>query len=147
MESIIEISEQRYNSTNGFVGVNNLDKQANECFGKDWEAEDDVNQIQELLKFVGRYDLVVSFIEGLKEDDILVSKFIYTNKRVTYDDTRDISIRVIKNLIEQGLLSDDDDTYFQLQDTIHDEINEVLGLDIDDNFEVGIIKSLSRYGN
>jgi len=59
-------------------------------------------------------------------------------KTVTYDDTRDIAIRVIEKLIEDGHLEDNDDHYFEVQDTIHDEINEVLGLDIDDNFEVEI---------
>ena len=59
-------------------------------------------------------------------------------KTITYDDTRDISIRVIEKLIELGHLQDNDDHYFEIQDTIHDKINEVLGLDIDDNFEITI---------
>jgi hypothetical protein len=62
-------------------------------------------------------------------------------KVVTYDDTRDICIRVIAKLIEDGHLKDDDDHYFEVQDTIHDEINEVLGLDIDDNFEIKVISN------
>jgi hypothetical protein len=37
-----------------------------------------------------------------------------------------------------GHLEDNDDHYFEVQDTMHDEINEVLGLDIDDNFEIEI---------
>jgi hypothetical protein len=57
-------------------------------------------------------------------------------KKVTYDDTRDISIRAIDKLIELGILEDNDDHYFDIQDTIQDEINKVLGLDIDDNFEI-----------
>jgi hypothetical protein len=60
------------------------------------------------------------------------------SKTVTYDDTRDIAIKVIAKLIEQGHLEDNDDHYFEVQDTIQDEINEVLGLDIDDNFEINI---------
>lgn len=60
------------------------------------------------------------------------------NKQITYDDTRDISIRIIEKLIELRHLQDNDDHYFEIQDTIHDEINEVLGLDIDDNFEITI---------
>jgi len=59
-------------------------------------------------------------------------------KKVTYDDTRDIAIRVIEKLISEGFLEDNDDHYFDVQDTIHDEINEVLGLDDEDNFEVEI---------
>ena len=55
---------------------------------------------------------------------------------VTYDDTRDVSIRIISKLIEDGYLEDNDDHYFDVQDTIQDEINNVLGLDIDDKFEI-----------
>ena len=58
---------------------------------------------------------------------------------VTYDDTRDIAIRVVEELIANGYINEiDEDTHFEVQDTIHDEINEVLGLDFDDNFEVEI---------
>jgi hypothetical protein len=60
------------------------------------------------------------------------------SKKVTYDDTRDVSIRVITKLIELGYLEDNDDHYFEIQDSIHDEVNELLGLDIDDNFEINI---------
>jgi len=63
---------------------------------------------------------------------------VTSNKVVTYDNTRDASIRVVYNLIEQGFLEDNDDNYFEVQDTIHDVINDLLGLDIDDNFEVTI---------
>jgi len=59
-------------------------------------------------------------------------------KTITYDDTRDIAMRCIGTLINEGHLKDDDDTYFDIQDTIQDEINSVLGLDIDDNFEITI---------
>ena len=69
------IKLQRYNSTYGFVNLNNLHAEADECFGKYWKAEDDVVQINDLLKHLGREDLIVSFIEGLEEDDILVSEF------------------------------------------------------------------------
>ena len=70
----MNIAEQRYNSTYGFVRINKLEKQADEVFGKDWKAEDDVNQIIDLLNYINRNDLQVSFIEDLKEDDIEVSK-------------------------------------------------------------------------
>ena len=60
------------------------------------------------------------------------------NKKVTYDDTRDASIRVIAKLIELGHLEDNEDHYFEVQDTIQDEFNEVLDLDMDDKFEIEI---------
>ena len=70
-------------------------------------------------------------------------------KIVTYDDTRDIAIRVIYELIELGHLKDDDDHYFEIQDTIQDEINEVLGLEMDETEEVRIknIKLNKDYSN
>lgn len=61
-----------------------------------------------------------------------------TTKKVTYDDTRDCAIRIIGKLIDLGLLEDNDDHYFDIQDTIQDEYNELLGLDIDDQFEVEV---------
>ena len=63
-------------------------------------------------------------------------------KKVTYDDTRDCAIRIIEKLNALGILPDsifDEDIYFDIQDTIAEEYNEVLGLDIDDNFEVEIL--------
>ena len=72
---MVKREEGRYNSTYGFVTTNKLEKEAEECFGKNWEAEDDVNQIQRLLKYLKKEDLIVSLIENLNEDDILITKF------------------------------------------------------------------------
>ncbi len=58
--------------------------------------------------------------------------------KITYDDTRDIAIRCIDKLIELKLISEDEH-HFEIQDLIHDEINEVLGLEMDENEEVYII--------
>ena len=58
---------------------------------------------------------------------------------ITYDDTRDIAIRIISQLIEDGHVQESDDTYFEIQDIIQDAMNKVLGLDIDDNFSIQII--------
>jgi hypothetical protein len=59
---------------------------------------------------------------------------------VTYDDTRDVAIRVLDKLVELGFVPDctdtDDETEFNVQDLIHDEINAVLGIDDDENFEI-----------
>jgi len=57
--------------------------------------------------------------------------------KVTYDDTRDIAIRCIDKLIDLKILSEDEHN-FEIQDLIQDEINGVLELDIDDNFEITI---------
>ena len=60
-------------------------------------------------------------------------------KKITYDDTRDIAIRSVDKLMDLKVLELDADN-FEVQDLIQDEINNVLGLDIDDNFEVTIKK-------
>lgn len=64
--------EGRYTSTYGFVGLNGLEKQAEITFGKDWEAESDVEQIQELCDNIekGRYH--VNCIETRDDEDIIV---------------------------------------------------------------------------
>lgn len=84
---MVKIEEGRYNSTYGFVTTNKLEKEAEECFGKNWEAEDDINQIQRLLKYLKKEDLIVSLIEGLVENDILISKF--SPKRLEINFTED----------------------------------------------------------
>ena len=63
-----------------------------------------------------------------------------TFREVTYDDTRDVAIRVVGKLLDTGLLKYNEDSYFKVQDIIQDEINEVLKLDIDDNFSININK-------
>jgi hypothetical protein len=64
--------EGNYTSTYGFVGRNNLEKYAEMTFGKNWEAEFDVEQIQLLCDYIehGRYH--VYCIESRDEDDIVV---------------------------------------------------------------------------
>jgi hypothetical protein len=64
--------EGRYNSTYGFVGNNNLEKHAEMTLGKNWEAEFDVEQIQQICDNIenGRYH--VYCIETRDEDDIVV---------------------------------------------------------------------------
>jgi len=42
-----------YYSTYDFVGTNKLEKEADSLFGKNWEAEDDANQILELTNSLG----------------------------------------------------------------------------------------------
>ena len=61
------------------------------------------------------------------------------SKKISYDDTRDVCVKIIEKLIHLGFIEDNDDHYFEIQDTIHDKVNELLGLDIDDNFEIELI--------
>jgi hypothetical protein len=48
----------------------------------------------------------------------------------TNDDTRDIAIKIVDKLVAEGLLKDcidtDDETEFEVQDVIHNVLNEVL---------------------
>jgi hypothetical protein len=62
--------EGNYTSTYGFVGRNNLEKYAEMTFGKNWEAESDVEQIQLLCDYIdhGRYhvDCIDTRVEDVK---------------------------------------------------------------------------------
>lgn len=49
-----KIKKGRYYSTNDFVGSNDLEKLADQLFGKGWEAGDDVDQMQELCDSVNK---------------------------------------------------------------------------------------------
>ena len=60
-------------------------------------------------------------------------------KKITYDDTRDIAIRIVEYLIDNKYITefeDENDWDFHIQDVIQDEINDKLGLDIDEKFEI-----------
>ena len=64
--------EGRYTSTYGFVGNNELEKQAETTFGKDWEAEFDVEQIQELCDIIHKGRYIVDCIDTRDDEDIVV---------------------------------------------------------------------------
>ena len=49
-------------------------------------------------------------------------------KKVTTDDTRDVSILLVRRLIDLGYIEDNDDYYFDIQDVIQDEINDLLNI-------------------
>ncbi len=50
------------------------------------------------------------------------------DKKLTYDDTRDIAIRILDKLVENGFVKDcidtNDETEFEVQDIIHFELNK-----------------------
>src|SRR3989344_5667929 len=63
-----------YNSTSSFVTQNNLEKLAWEVLGKNWEAEDDCSQIEQLIQAStsnSRF-YVIKVDEAKEEDDIIV---------------------------------------------------------------------------
>ena len=53
-------------------------------------------------------------------------------RKITNDDTRDLAIKCIDKLVEGGYMADcldtDDETEFEIQDIIHEEINKALGI-------------------
>lgn len=67
--------EGGYYSTYAFVQKNELENIAEEVLGKDWEAEDDVAQIQAIIDYmnIGEYSVSCSEYDS-REDDIIVTK-------------------------------------------------------------------------
>jgi hypothetical protein len=59
-------------------------------------------------------------------------------RTISYDDTRDVAIRCVDELIDLKIISENDHN-FEIQDLIQDQINKVLDLDIDNKFKINII--------
>jgi len=59
----------RYMSTYSFVGQHKLEDVANEVLGLGWEAEDDVNQIQNILDALNPDGFIVEHISNCRNDD------------------------------------------------------------------------------
>jgi hypothetical protein len=72
------LKEATYGSTEHFVKTNNLEKEAESLFGKGWESEFDIEQVEGLITLIGAdfyevkddessdYDFKVEFNEDLK---------------------------------------------------------------------------------
>ncbi len=73
-EELIDIAEDRYMSTYGFVNKNGLQDLANWVLGDgtedSWDAEDDSEQIQKLCDEVDKGKYIVSVLEANIEEDI-----------------------------------------------------------------------------
>jgi hypothetical protein len=66
---------------------------------------------------------------------------VMEKKIISYDDTRDVAITIVQYLIDNKYITefeDENEWDFHIQDVIQDEINEVLGLDIDKKFKITI---------
>jgi len=76
MKKNLKSIEGYYYSTYAFVSQNNLETIANKVLGKGWEAEDDVNQIQELIDAmkIGKYSVECMKQIPCDEEDIIVRK-------------------------------------------------------------------------
>jgi hypothetical protein len=103
-----EIATQFYSSTLSFVLVNELEKEAEQLFGADWESNDDVEQINQLLQHIGRKDLVANCPEYLDaEEDIEVCERTFT---LTIDDLKKLKYEITNKLVMEGIVKDCTDT-------------------------------------
>ena len=94
--------EGNYYSTYDFVNQTKLSRVATKVLGKGWEAEDDVNQIQEIVNSLGngKYSVVCSYPTAF-EDDIIVTKISdTTNKDIDKAFTHLISLYDICDELE-----------------------------------------------
>lgn len=136
--------EGRYTSTYGFVGRNGLERQAEKLFGKDWEAEDDLEQIQILCNCISNEQYVVSQIERddydivVREvdnwDELIKAVSKPQNKKQSIKasiELLDDAYRIIMDLIEgnddkylsdnvQGILSGIDDVQYKIETLLED---------------------------
>ncbi len=74
-------------------------------------------------------------------DTIEDVQFEYTTNLIsdavskTNDDTRDIAIRILDKLVAEGFVKDcidtDDETEFEVQDIIHNVLNEALNVEVE----------------
>lgn len=76
-----------YYSTYSFVGRNKLNKEAEQVLGKNWEAEDDASQIQEICDYIQKDRYVVSVLpqENLDND-------IQVRERDDYDPLENLTL-------------------------------------------------------
>jgi hypothetical protein len=83
MKKVQKNVEGNYYSTYAFVFKNNLEKIANKVLGKGWEAEDDVNQIQQIIDYMQIGNFSVNCNERLRcdEEDIEVRKISDLNTK------------------------------------------------------------------
>ena len=77
------IVQRKYTSTYDFVQTNKLEEEANKLFGKNWEAEDDVSQIEYLLEFIGADFFTVVYIEDAKTNHDIEVLFNDDLKRIS----------------------------------------------------------------
>lgn len=89
----------------------NVDKELYANFGSDFMNSDNKGSLQEVAEDVAD---ICRITEPINISDMLLD----------YDDTRDVAIRCVDKLVDSKILSDTHQ--FEVQDTIHDEINEAL---------------------
>jgi hypothetical protein len=128
--------EGRYTSTYGFVGRNNLERQAEKIFGKDWVAEDDLYQIQILCNCISNEQYVVEIIETRDDDDILVREVDNWDKLIKSGSQAYNTVQNKKQNIKTSIELLDDayriimDLTKSHNDDYHDDVQDILsGID------------------
>jgi len=114
------IQQRNYFSTNDFVTTNELQEEAVKLFGKNWEPEDDVEQIERLLEFLDKKFYQVIHEEGLKSD--------YDIKVVLNDDLKRIgelesALRKIEELTNNINLTTDN-ILDSIRNISHETLNQ-----------------------
>lgn len=106
----MEIETTNYMSTNDFVHENKLQEKAEELFGKDWVAEDDVEQIEKLL------------------DKVAPNKYIVTCYGAMFSSDYDIEVREIDGLTtKEDIMEFCDDLATQITKDIHGDAKTCTG--------------------
>lgn len=68
-ELLIKSFDGRYSSIHDFIERNNLKKEADGLFGEGWEADNDIEQIQELLNSIDDTYVVKHIKQSTKRDE------------------------------------------------------------------------------
>jgi hypothetical protein len=129
--------EGRYTSTYGFVGRNNLERQAEKIFGKNWVAEDDLDQIQLLCNCISNEQYVVESIETRDDNDILVREVDNWDKLIKSGSQAYNTVQNKKQTIKTSIELLDDayriimDLTKSHDDHYHDDVQDILS-SIDD---------------
>ena len=111
-----------YNSTSDFVNQNNLSVEAKALWGKDWESEDDTEQIKELLEYIGFSELTCTCNKHKEHNDLKV----HTRKfKLSVDDLKDLKYKITQKLVEEGLIKDCTDTDDEDEVNCENAIEEV----------------------
>jgi hypothetical protein len=122
--------EDAYSTWNWLMPVVIKCKSSSDYSDSNWES---IYFSLEECSVAATYKVVVEFIEDYNE--------AREPKIITYTDTREAATRCVNDLIKQGYLKNSSNPYFDVQDLIQDEMNYILGLNLDDNFGVKITRN------
>lgn len=120
------VIEDRYMSTYDFVSKNGMEKIAEKTFGKNWEAEDDINQIQTLCDLVSNNQYVVELLDEIKSDvDIQVREADNWYKLSKAVSSLQIALEINKsNLMQLDWFNDFVDFVKEYDDNIYNKARE-----------------------